>query len=147
MDAAKFGKRLKEVIEHYSLSASAFSELINVQRSSISHVLSGRNKPSLDFIAKLNTALPNVNLYWLLNGSGEMTINHYSSITEKSDKNLENGKNKSKYKIPSKNMILSSAKSISRIIVFYSDGTFSDYTENKKNKKSVASFISLQYEI
>ena len=76
-----------------------------------------------------------------------MTINHYSSIAEKSDKNLENVKNKSKNKIPSKNMTLSSAKSISRIIVFYSDGTFSDYTENKKNKKSVASFTSLQYEI
>ena len=102
MNATKFGKRLKEVIEHYSLSASAFAELINVQRSSISHVLSGRNKPSLDFITKLNTALPDVNLYWLLNGSGEMTLNPYSSVTEKSDKIFENGENKSKNETPSK---------------------------------------------
>ena len=133
MNATKFGKRLKEVIEHYSLSASAFAELINVQRSSISHVLSGRNKPSLDFITKLNTALPDVNLYWLLNGSGEMTLNPYSSVIEKSDKIFENGGNKSKNEIPSKNMILNSAKSIARIVVFYNDGTFSDYTENKNN--------------
>ena len=92
MNATEFGKRLKEVIEYYSLSASAFAELINVQRSSISHVLSGRNKPSLDFITKLNIALPDVNLYWLLNGSGEMTLNPYSSVTDKSDKIFENRK-------------------------------------------------------
>ena len=134
MNATKFGKRLKEVIEHYSLSASAFAELINVQRSSISHVLSGRNKPSLDFITKLNSALPDVNLYWLLNGSGEMTLNPYSSVvTEKSDKIFENGENKSKNEIPSKNMIFNNAKSIARIVVFYNDGTFSDYTENENN--------------
>tara|TARA_B100000900_G_C20534342_1_gene697701 strand:- start:580 stop:984 length:405 start_codon:yes stop_codon:yes gene_type:complete len=134
MNATKFGKRLKEVIEHYSLSASAFAELINVQRSSISHVLSGRNKPSLDFITKLNSALPDVNLYWLLNGSGEMTLNPYSSVvTEKSDKIFENGENNSKNEIPSKNMIFNNAKSIARIVVFYNDGTFSDYTENENN--------------
>ena len=134
MNATKFGKRLKKVMEHYSLSATAFAELISVQRSSISHVLSGRNKPSLDFITKLNTAFPNVNLYWLLNGSGKMTLNPYSSaITEKSDKKFENGENKSKNEIPSKNMFLTSTKSITRIVVFYNDGTFSDYTKNENN--------------
>ena len=134
MNATRFSKRLKEVIEHYSLSASAFAELINVQRSSISHVLSGRNKPSLDFIMKLNTALPEINLYWLLNGSGEMTLNPYSSVvTEKNYNIFENGENKSKKEKPSKNIILNSAKSIVRIVVFYNDGTFSDYTENENN--------------
>ena len=133
MNTTEFGKRLKEVIEYYSLSASAFAELINVQRSSISHVLSGRNKPSLDFITKLNAALPDVNLYWLLNGSGEMTLNPYSAVTDKSDKIFENDENKSKNEIPSKNMISNSTKSIARIVVFYNDGTFCEYTENKKN--------------
>jgi hypothetical protein len=62
-----------------------------------------------------------------------MTLNPYSSVTEKSDKIFENGENKSKNEIPSKNMILNSAKSIARIVVFYNDGTFSDYTENENN--------------
>ena len=132
MNASEFGKRIKEVIEHYNLSASAFAELINVQRSSISHILSGRNKPSLDFVTKLNTVLPEINLYWLLKGSGEMTLSPYSSVTEKSDKNIENGEDKSKNEITSKNMILNSVKSIARIVIFYNDGTFCDYTENEK---------------
>ena len=63
----KFIKQLNKIMDYYGLSASAFAELIQVQRSSISHILSGRNKPSLDFILKLNTAFPDVNLYWLLN--------------------------------------------------------------------------------
>lgn len=133
MNTTKFGKRLKEVIEHYNLSSSAFAELINVQRSSISHVLSGRNKPSLDFITKLNTSLPDVNLYWLLNGSGEMILNSHSSVAGKSDKNFENGENKSKDETTSKNMILNNDKSIARIVLFYKDGTFSDYKENEIN--------------
>lgn len=133
MNATKFGKRLKEVIEHYSLSASAFAELINVQRSSISHVLSGRNKPSLDFITKLNTALPDVNLYWLLNGSGEMILKPHSTLLAKRDKNYDNSENKSKKDILSKNAPPKNTKSIARIVIFYNDGSFSAYTENEKH--------------
>jgi hypothetical protein len=39
-----------------------------VQRSSLSHLLSGRNKPSLDFILKIVDVFPDVDLYWILNG-------------------------------------------------------------------------------
>ena len=50
---SEFSKRLKLVMEYYQLSASAFADKIGVQRSSISHLLSGRNKPSLDFVLKV----------------------------------------------------------------------------------------------
>lgn len=63
--------RLAQVIAHYELTASAFAERIDVQRSGISHILSGRNKPSLDFVLKVVRAFPEVDLYWLLNGKGE----------------------------------------------------------------------------
>ena len=49
-----------------NLSASAFADKIEVQRSSISHILSGRNKPSLEFIQKVLTAFPKVSSDWLL---------------------------------------------------------------------------------
>ena len=45
-----FTEKLKKLIENEGLSASKFAEKIGVQRSSVSHVLSGRNKPSLDFL-------------------------------------------------------------------------------------------------
>lgn len=65
-----FIKRLELLLEYYNLSASAFADKIDVQRSSISHLLSGRNKPSLDFILKVIEVFPDVDLYWILNGKG-----------------------------------------------------------------------------
>ena len=46
------------IFEYYGLTASLFADKINVQRSSISHLLSGRNKPSLDFILKVIENFP-----------------------------------------------------------------------------------------
>ncbi len=66
-----FTKRLQQVMDYYGESASSFAEKIGVQRSSISHILSGRNKPSLEFVLKILSAFPEVELYWLLNGKGE----------------------------------------------------------------------------
>lgn len=65
-----FVKRLETIFDYYGLSASSFADKINVQRSSISHLLSGRNKPSLDFILKVIENFPDVELLWLLNGKG-----------------------------------------------------------------------------
>ncbi|MES2863105.1 MAG: helix-turn-helix transcriptional regulator [Bacteroidota bacterium] len=65
-----FVKRLETIFEYYGLTASSFADKINVQRSSISHLLSGRNKPSLDFILKVIESFPEVELLWLLNGKG-----------------------------------------------------------------------------
>jgi plasmid maintenance system antidote protein VapI len=55
-------------LDYYGLNASAFADKIGVQRSSLSHLLSGRNKPSLDFILKIVDVFPDVDLYWILNG-------------------------------------------------------------------------------
>lgn len=65
-----FIKRLEIILEFYSVSASAFADSIGVQRSALSHLMSGRNKPSLDLIMKIVEAYPEVDLYWLLNGKG-----------------------------------------------------------------------------
>ncbi|WP_329805074.1 helix-turn-helix domain-containing protein [Flavobacterium facile] len=65
-----FVKRLETIFDYYGLTASSFADKINVQRSSISHLLSGRNKPSLDFILKVIENFPDVELLWLLNGKG-----------------------------------------------------------------------------
>jgi len=65
-----FIKRLETIFEYYGLSASGFADKIGVQRSSLSHLLSGRNKPSLDFIMKIAEVFPEVDLYWILNGKG-----------------------------------------------------------------------------
>ncbi|MEX0315699.1 MAG: helix-turn-helix domain-containing protein, partial [Allomuricauda sp.] len=50
--------RIKSVIDHFGLTVSSFADSIGVQRSSISHILSGRNKPSLDFVLKVVKTYP-----------------------------------------------------------------------------------------
>ena len=60
--------RINQLMHDSELSAAAFADIIGVQRSSISHILSERNKPSLDFILKILHAYPSVSSEWLLKG-------------------------------------------------------------------------------
>jgi transcriptional regulator with XRE-family HTH domain len=66
-----FIKRLEIILDYYGLSASSFADKVGVQRSSLSHLLSGRNKPSLDLILKMVQNFPEIDLYWILNGKGD----------------------------------------------------------------------------
>lgn len=61
-------ERVRMIINSQNLTASAFADKIGVQRSNVSHVLSGRNKPSYEFIEKLLNAFPNVSSDWLILG-------------------------------------------------------------------------------
>jgi transcriptional regulator with XRE-family HTH domain len=65
-------ERLIQLLDLEQLSPSKFADLIGVQRSSISHVLSGRNKPSFDFLQKTLKAFPGLNASWLMLGEGTM---------------------------------------------------------------------------
>ena len=65
-----FAERLKTIMEYYGINASSFADEIGVQRSGISHILAGRNKPSLDFVLKVLDAFKEIDLYWLLIGKG-----------------------------------------------------------------------------
>jgi transcriptional regulator with XRE-family HTH domain len=83
--------RIRKLMELEGLSASAFADQIQVQRSSISHIMAGRNKPSLDFIEKILSAFPEVQAQWLITGTGPMKQLHlfddkaYQPRTEYSD--------------------------------------------------------------
>lgn len=65
-------ERLLQILDLEQLSPSKFADIIGVQRSSISHVLSGRNKPSFDFLEKTLKAFPGLNAEWLMLGKGTM---------------------------------------------------------------------------
>lgn len=118
LDAIIFVKRLEILLTHYELSSAAFADRIDVQPSSISHLLKGRNKPSLEFVMKINEAFPEVDLHWLLYGKGSFPNN----IKEKSPKKIMK-EEKDLHPTTSK------MKPIERIIVFYVDGTFKNFTE------------------
>ena len=118
-----FAHRLNKVMDYYQLSAAAFADKINVQRSSISHLLSGRNKPSLDFVLKVLEEFKDVELYWLLNGKG--------SFPKKEDATTTTPLLSDSAQILSQN---SPTKEIDSIIIFYNDGTFKNYVPNEQKK-------------
>lgn len=70
INSPDFVKRLEKILEYYQLTATAFAEEIDFNRSTISHLLSGRNKPSLEFVMKLLQKFPEVEMNWLLLGKG-----------------------------------------------------------------------------
>jgi len=59
---------------HYGLSAHDLAERLRIQKSAVSHLLSGRNKPRFDILQRFATAFPELNIRWLLTGEGEMML-------------------------------------------------------------------------
>jgi len=93
--------RIKKWIECKELKPSSFADLIGVNRATISHVLSGRNKPSIDFLDKMIRAFPDLNSNWIVSGDGFM------------------------YKSDGVKEVVKS-KNIKKIVVFYDDNSFEE---------------------
>lgn len=65
-------KRLQELMDKEGITPARFAELVGVQRSSVSHILSGRNNPSLEFIQKILSAFPKISSDWLISDIGSI---------------------------------------------------------------------------
>lgn len=136
-------ERLKKILNYYNLSASSFADTIDVPRSSISHLLSGRNKPSLDFIIKVETAFDEVDLDWLVYGKGDFPKNIKNLDNEESfekneapslftenpvfDQEPEKRSNTQFSESHKKRKESDSFREVKNILVLYDDGTFEDY--------------------
>ena len=129
-----FIARLQKLMEYNELSASALADHLGVPRSSISHLLSERNKPSLDFVLRIIDKYPEVDLYWLLYGDGnfpkeekkEKLVNTTLINTEIPFPNMDEISSK---KRENKEIIKASTpdkitKRIQKIIFFYTDKSF-----------------------
>lgn len=148
-----FIKRLEIILDYYGINASVFADKIGVQRSSLSHLLSGRNKPSLDFILKILDVYPEVDLYWILNGKGSFPKNNSNTIEtttnttpsptipDKPNTNtygdlVSKPITEEKQNIPLANNTEITADSfddtIEKIVFFYKDGTFKTFKPNAK---------------
>ena len=145
VNSEDFIKRLEFILDYYSLSASGFADKIGVQRSSLSHLLSGRNKPSLDFILKILEFFPEIDLYWILNGQGnflkmkseknapsptpnfgeKILENTFSTVTS-----FEKNTTQEVEKIISqeKKMLETNPNSIEKIVILYANGKFKEYS-------------------
>lgn len=126
--------RIFTFLQDNNLSASEFADKIGVQRSSISHILSERNKPSIDFFQKMLAVYPHVDAHWLLTGkkTTEASQNIQASLfdqvnvvkSKNEEKQISSDENKEKKHLVTKEVI--------QIVTFYNDSTFSIYTPSTK---------------
>ena len=121
-----FISRLKEIMVNNNLNSATFAEQVGVQRSSVSHVMSKRNKPSLDFILKIVNSFEEVTLDWLL-----FDNNLKPSSSSKSDSKFINSKidsdlRKSLNVLTNKQspMEIKTNSDVVQIIQIYKDGSF-----------------------
>lgn len=80
--------RISKIIEYSNFTSSEFADEIDVQRSSVSHITSGRNKPSLEFIIKIKNRFPEIQWDWLINGEGEMLKNEEKIIPDTTEQDI-----------------------------------------------------------
>lgn len=149
--------KIKQILIEKNLSPSHFADEIGVQRSSISHILSGRNRPSFDIIQKIIRRFPDLGFDWILEeepvpttptfrnpnrfteqqraiaipnqGGGNYQSSGYNNTGIRSQR-AEIPPIPSAYPAdelmpePEKNI----NKTVERILIFYSDGTFKEYS-------------------
>ena len=95
-------KRILKVISEKKVSASKFASTIDVKRSNLSHILSRRNKPSIDFLHKIKKAYPEIDLNWLVTGK---KLKKDSNFVEPEVSNIDS------------------------VIVFFNDGSYKKFKE------------------
>src|SRR5690554_1352166 len=132
LNSKNFAKRLEKILDFYGLTASALAEEIDFNRSTISHLISGRNKPSLEFVMKLLQKFPELDMDWLAFGKGNFPPN--TKKEEKIPSHPAPTYTKSKDPLlevlpqtKSSQKIGSTDKKIDRIVLFFEDGTFKVY--------------------
>lgn len=136
LNIQEFTKRIKKVMEYYNISASSFAEKIEVPRSSISHILSGRNKPSLEFILKITKEFKEVDLFWLLYNEGSFPKSN-SPTPHNKETNLftaqTENKRTTKTEPQNPHTVIQNNSNISKVLIFYNDGTFEEYKKKEQS--------------
>ena len=132
--------RIQKLLTSEGIQPTKFAEIIGVQRSSISHILSGRNKPSFDVIQSILKKFPRLNSEWLIMGAGEMykktvqtSLFDNPDVFARSEKSQNVVESKTKEivehisqnpKAPENRL---NEKEIERVVVFFKDKTFTEY--------------------
>lgn len=145
-------EKLLSLIKNEGITPSKLAELLGVQPSGISHIMSGRNKPSFDFVQKILRRFPNINPDWLLLDSQQMYRSESNAEAQPSENSIfpatmgndstdpQNGEQSAPLEAASSNISAQSVTdvvniaqtntrrgNIKRIIVLYDDRSFESY--------------------
>lgn len=125
-------RRLQQFLEVEKLSPARLADTLGIQRSGISHLLSGRNKPSYEFINNFLNRYPQIDATWLITGKGKMYKDEFAPYSAE-DPDLPLALNEQiKEETPIFSLDEPNAdKRAKRITVYYSDGSFQDFYPSK----------------
>lgn len=138
-------ERLLKLMEQEQVTAAKLADILEVQPSAISHILSGRNKPSFDFMQKLALKFPRLNVDWLITGKGNMykvavqqslfdsasTIKpNDDTFTPKTNEKKDDAQKVAKFTNVNNTILI---KPVKQIIFIYSDNTFEIYSPSKSD--------------
>lgn len=141
MDKPEMKDRIAHIIRSKNLTAAEFAIRLGIQPSNISHLLSGRNNPSLDFVKKLKETFPEYNLDWIVMGRGPITVSEpfaesspqvkesEAVVSQEPDVDYSKGTLFGQPKLAEpqqEQTILQQNSSLQKIILVYSDCTFEE---------------------
>ena len=125
---SELNQKIMQLVEALSIPYAQFADLVDVSRPIISHIITGRNKPSLEVIQKIMTRFPELGYKWHLDGEvlpmdqiSRIQVNRMD-LQASEEKQLPSG-------TPSRSNSTSneSEKKVVRILVFSDDNTFSEF--------------------
>lgn len=144
--------RIKKIMENENLTPAKFADQLGITRAVVSHILNGRNNPSLDVVTKILSDMNYINSDWLLNGIGSMYKEGHSASLNQNERSLFNtdvtnvrdSEDKPEYgkEIDSKNIkypdkhtdseyiphMNTNDRKVKQIIFYYTDNTFETFT-------------------
>ncbi len=128
-------ERIKVLIEELGLDAKTFATTLNINPSSISHLTSGRNKPSFDFLQRIAQEFPEIDIHWLLTGKGKLFKSETENYVKQKKENTSDSAelHQGVFAVPDINKtkneekVVIEKKQIDKIILLYTDGSFKIY--------------------
>ncbi len=138
--------RLQQFLNAENMTQSEFADRIGIARASVSHILAGRNKPSIEMVQKLSESFPALNLEWFINGNGKMYksdsptsytgVQSAAQVQEQSLFDIESemqAPNQAAYSAEPKattlykeRQVVKNQRNVVRVLVFFDDGTFQE---------------------
>lgn len=115
----EISKRIQLVIKMTNHSPASFADALDINRSSISHIVNGRNKPGIDFLEKVLVTFPKVDARWLLTGQQSLVAD---AVESRQEPQVQIAKEE-----PSNVELYNS--DIERIVVFYKNNRFKEYRQ------------------
>ncbi|MGG7665107.1 helix-turn-helix transcriptional regulator [Dyadobacter sp. BHUBP1] len=124
-------EKIKQILIDKNITPSLFADEIGIQRSSMSHILAGRNKPSLDMVQKIVKRFPDLGINWILDDE-PLPVTAPAAIHEpalESRKKTVPAPQPTQPNVVKEKPVILPEKKIEKVLIFYSDGTFQEFKQ------------------